>query len=212
MALSPSPIVATDVIVTGAVLDDATQILVALPTERPGVHVPDPLELCALAGSATGALSCTQVRISDDEVLFGPHPEVMKAGAGGGTGGLQTSTLAMGLASASIETLRDEGVRRPNLAPIAAAFDLRWRSAVETLMRLATSLDASQTETLRREANDLVLQSTQAALAAIKGTGFVAGHPVGRRAMEALFFLVWSCPQGVLQAHLCDWASSDTIA
>jgi hypothetical protein len=51
-----------------------------------------------------------------------------------------------------------------------------------------------------------VLRSTQAALAAAKGAGYVVGHPAGRWCREALFFLVWSCPQPVLSANLCELA------
>jgi hypothetical protein len=59
---------------------------------------------------------------------------------------------------------------------------------------------------LRQRANSLVLRSTQAALAAAKGAGYVVGHPAGRWCREALFFLVWSCPQPVLSANLCELA------
>ena len=59
-------------------------------------------------------------------------------------------------------------------------------------------------EDLRTDANSLVLRSTQAALVAAKGAGFVEGHPVGRWCREALFFLVWSCPQSVQDANLCE--------
>ena len=58
----------------------------------------------------------------------------------------------------------------------------------------------------RARANSLVLRSTQAALAAAKGTGYVEGHPAGRWCREALFFLVWSCPQPVMAANLCELA------
>ncbi len=43
-------------------------------------------------------------------------------------------------------------------------------------------------------------------MTAAKGAGFIEGHPVGRWCREALFFLVWSCPQPVMQAHLCELA------
>jgi alkylation response protein AidB-like acyl-CoA dehydrogenase len=59
---------------------------------------------------------------------------------------------------------------------------------------------------LRQRANSLALRASQAALAAAKGAGYVAGHPAGRLCREALFFLVWSCPQPVLQANLCELA------
>jgi hypothetical protein len=51
-----------------------------------------------------------------------------------------------------------------------------------------------------------VLRATQAALVAAKGAGYVAGHPAGRWCREAMFFLVWSCPQPVLAANLCELA------
>jgi hypothetical protein len=51
-----------------------------------------------------------------------------------------------------------------------------------------------------------VLRATQAALAAAKGAGYIAHHPAGRWCREALFFLVWSCPQSVLAANLCELA------
>ena len=59
---------------------------------------------------------------------------------------------------------------------------------------------------LRQRANSLVLRAAQAALMAAKGTGYVAGHPAGRWCREALFFLVWSCPQHVAHANLCELA------
>ena len=61
-------------------------------------------------------------------------------------------------------------------------------------------------EQLRSAANSLALRSAQAALAAAKGTGYVQGHPAGRWCREALFFLVWSCPQPVMAANLCELA------
>ena len=61
-------------------------------------------------------------------------------------------------------------------------------------------------ESIRQRANSLVLRATQAALSAAKGSGYVVGHPAGRWCREALFFLVWSCPQPVAAANLCELA------
>jgi hypothetical protein len=55
---------------------------------------------------------------------------------------------------------------------------------------------------LRPRANALVLRSTQAALTASKGTGFLLDHPAQRWARQALFFLVWSCPRPAAEATL----------
>ena len=62
------------------------------------------------------------------------------------------------------------------------------------------------TESIRIRANSLVLRMTQAYLAATKGAGFLATHPASRMVREAMFFLVWSCPQPVLTAQLQEFA------
>ena len=76
----------------------------------------------------------------------------------------------------------------------------------KTLLAATVDADSCDTSEIRGAANRLVLRSTQAALTAAKGAGFVEGHPVGKWCREALFFLVWSCPQPVAQAHLCELA------
>jgi len=49
------------------------------------------------------------------------------------------------------------------------------------------------------------LRATQSALAISKGAGFLAHNSIARWTREAMFFLVWSCPQGVAEAHLCEF-------
>jgi hypothetical protein len=61
---------------------------------------------------------------------------------------------------------------------------------------------------LRARANVLALRATQAALTANKGAGFVRPHAAQRRARQALFFLVWSCPRPAAEATLRDLADS----
>jgi hypothetical protein len=74
------------------------------------------------------------------------------------------------------------------------------------LLALAGGEAVCSTEELRTRANSLVLRASQSALGAAKGSGYVVGHPAGRWCREALFFLVWSCPQAVLSANLCELA------
>jgi hypothetical protein len=127
-------------------------------------------------------------------------------GSGAGTGGLQTSTLAIGLASAAIDFLSAQSASRPELANAAAELRREQAGAQANLLALADGQAPCSGEELRARANSLVLRSSQAALAAAKGTGYVVGHPAGRWCREALFFLVWSCPQGVMAANLCELA------
>ena len=198
--------VASQYVVLGAETEDRRQLMLVLPLELPGVEVKPPLELVALSGSCTGAVECHRVEVSQRWLLAGPEPELMRKGGGGATGGLQTSTLALALARAAVDYLLEQARLRPDLAPVASRFQEELELRHAELMELAAGGSPCTKEQLRQGANSLVLRATQAALAAAKGTGFVRGHPAGRWAAEALFYLVWSCPQAVMQANLCQLA------
>ena len=75
-----------------------------------------------------------------------------------------------------------------------------------------TAVDPAERDRLRGAANGLVMRAAQAAVTAAKGAGFVAGHPAERLARESFFFLVWSCPQAVAAATLCELAGLDGAA
>ncbi len=193
-------------IVTGAVLENGQQILVALPTDTPGVSIPCPPKLVGLSASHTGAVHLDHVHLGQEWLLAGPAENVMRSGVGAGTGGLQTSTLAIGLASAAIRYLEDESLQRPELANVATELRSDQFQLETTLLKLSAGKQICTNEQLRAAANSIALRSSQAALAAAKGTGYVVGHPAGRWCREALFFLVWSCPPGVLSTNLCELA------
>lgn len=195
-----------DTIVMGATLDDGRQVLVALDTKLPGVRVAPPELLVALSASQTGRVDCQQVRVPLDRIIAGPVENVMQRGLNAGTGGLTTSTLAIGTADRALRLLEGEAAKRSDLLAPAEALRHEWHDLQNDLLRLADNLPACTTESLRQRANSLVLRASEAALAAAKGAGYVAGHPAGRLCREALFFLVWSCPQPVTTAHLCELA------
>jgi alkylation response protein AidB-like acyl-CoA dehydrogenase len=194
------------VIVTGAALDDGRQILLALPTDAPGVEIPEPPRLVGLSASQTTEVRLHNTRVEHDWLLAGPAENVMRIGIGAGTGGLQTSTLAIGLASAAIDYLDHESLARGDLARPAAELRREHETLEADLLAIAAGESTCTNDELRAQANSLVLRAAQAALAAAKGTGYVVGHPAGRWCREALFFLVWSCPQGVMTANLCELA------
>lgn len=195
-----------DMVVTGATLPDGRHLLLALPTDLPGVVCPPPARLTALTSSDTGPLECRQVRVGRDCLIAGPAADLMSSG-GGATGGLQTSALALGLSQAAVHFLQDQAQRRGELETPARQLHAEAQRLRDSLLQLAEGTAGDHTpQTLRTAANSLVLRSTQAALAAAKGTGFVRGHRAGRWCREALFFLVWSCPQPVVAANLCQLA------
>ena len=197
---------AAAVVVTGASLDDGRQILAAVPTSSNGVEIASGTQLVALSASQTGPIHFKDCLVTHEHVLAGPVNEVMKTGVGAGTGGVQTSTLAVGLANAGIEFLLQESVQRPDLVAPGEALQRESADLRDELLRAAAGEQICSNEELRTRANSLALRSTQAALSAAKGTGYVQGHPAGRWCREALFFLVWSCPQPVINANLCELA------
>ena len=192
-----------DYVVTGATLADDRQVLVTLPMDIDQVTVPPPANLVGLSASQTGQVRLENVHLSRDWFIAGPTPHVMQQGVGAGTGGLQTSTLAIGLATAAVDFLTSESTARADLLQPARQFEEDLNSTRADLLAAASGKSVCTNEQLRIRANELALRSSQAALAAAKGTGYVIGHPVGRWCREALFFLVWSCPQPVMAAHLC---------
>ena len=198
--------VKADVVVVGATLEDGRQILASVPMGQPSIATPAPPQLVALGASKTGRVEFKSHFVPAQQLIGGPIEDVLKQGVGAGPGGLQTSTLAVGLAQAAVDFLRQESVARDDLADAAEALDSEVRQLSHDIERLALGEEVCSNEQLRTRASSLALRSTQAALAAAKGTGFVTGHPAGRWCREALFFLVWSCPQPVMAANLCELA------
>ena len=193
-------------IVIGAEQSDGKQVLVALPKDIPGVTIADGIPLLALTGSQTGEVRCDQVSVDAHYLLAGPQENVLATGPVSATGGFQTSALATGLAIGAIEFIRLESERRSELCKTYESFNRQAIAAKQNLLDLAAGIPVCTNEELRINANSLVLRATQAAMVTAKGAGYVAGHRVGRWCQEALFFLVWSCPQAVANANLCELA------
>ena len=193
-------------VVVGATLDDRRQVLVSLPADLPGVTTPPPARLVGLSASATGELRCERVAVEQKYLVAGPAENVMAGKVGGKTGGLPTSALALGLSTAALDFLALEAAKRADLSQPEESLREELNQARADLLALAEGDEPCTSEAIRARANSLVLRTTQAALAAAKGTGYVVGHPAGRWCREALFFLVWSCPQPVMAANLCELA------
>jgi alkylation response protein AidB-like acyl-CoA dehydrogenase len=188
-----------DVLVAGASLDDGRQVLFALPTDRDGVEIVEAWPLLALTGSSTGPVRLHDVAIGSDDVLAGPVDKVLQQGLPGGAGSLTTSALAVGHAMHCVDRISDEAESRPALDEIARAFEadlVQLKSDLLATSRGEAAPDHTA-DTLRTRATAQALAASQAYLTASKGAGFVAGHPAERLAREAMFFLVWSCPQAV---------------
>jgi alkylation response protein AidB-like acyl-CoA dehydrogenase len=199
-----------DYIITGGTCPDGKQLLVAMPTNSQGVEIQDPPELLALNATQTGSVQLNRVHVREEFLIAGPVEDVMKKGSGGGAGSLTTSALAIGLAAAALKRLASEADKRPDLWDIHEPLAHEWRTLKSDLMSALKGEGADRPqlsmESIRRRANSLALRMTQAYLAATKGAGFLAAHPASRMVREAMFFLVWSCPQPVLTAQLQEFA------
>ncbi|MFL5328274.1 MAG: acyl-CoA dehydrogenase family protein [Gemmataceae bacterium] len=191
-----------EAIVIGGRLADGRQALFLVPTSEPGVFVRPPMDLAALKGSRTSSIRLDQVKLKTECLLNGPAEKVL---TGPGGGGLETSALALGLAGAAIADMHDEAVVRPDLKSVADEFAASHHKARQRLHELASMPALPDTIVdARVECTRLALRATQAHLTAAKGAGFVAPHPAQRRARQALFFLVWSCPRPAAEGLLAE--------
>lgn len=197
---------AADTLVIGAAMEDGRQMLIAVPADAPGVEVGKPAQLVGLSASQTGPVNFQQTFVPHEWLLDGPRPNVMQRGKGANTGGLETSTLAVGLSMAACRYLLQQGGQRDELSQPAEHFEAELVQLREDLIAAASGDPDCNPLKIRARANSLVLRITQAALTSAKGAGYLESHPVGRWCREALFFLVWSCPTGVLSANLCELA------
>jgi alkylation response protein AidB-like acyl-CoA dehydrogenase len=199
-----------DFLVTGGTLADSRQVLAAIPRTQKGVIVEPPAKLLSLSASYTSPVRLDRVLVDRKYLIAGPVEQVMRQGAAS-TGALATSALAAGLTRAATEQLKAEAEQRPELLAICEPLLEECTELSADILRAADREQAANdsalsTEAIRGRANSLVLRATQALLAASKGAGFVQGHFAERAVREAMFFLVWSCPQPVLAAALREMA------
>lgn len=200
----------SDFVLTGGTISDGRQLLALVPTKDPTVSVGAASSLLALNASQTASLTLQGTFIARDRIVAGPIDRVVTS-ATGGTGSVTTSALAVGAAAGVLDHFASEVEKRPELAEIVAPFELE---RVTLSHAIADHLEATSvgstprmnSEMIRQRANSLVLRVSQAFMAASKGAGFVTGHPAERAVREALFFLVWSCPQPVVTAALRQFA------
>jgi alkylation response protein AidB-like acyl-CoA dehydrogenase len=196
-----------DLFVAGAVTADGRQLLVALPANRLGVAVRPAFPLAALQASCTAEVECRSAFVGDDEIIIGPAADVLVTPGQTGTGGLETSALALGQARAALVGLAGEVDHRVDLSEPFDALAEAWSECAASLLSAARGdADAPAPAAVRGQANALALRATQAYLTARKGSGFLRTDPAQRFARQALFFLVWSCPAPVAQAAIRDLA------
>jgi alkylation response protein AidB-like acyl-CoA dehydrogenase len=189
-----------DTIVTGGVTAGDEPLFFIIETAAAGVTIDPPMQLLALSGSRTSA-----VHFNNAPALAVIRPTAARRP---GAGGLTTSALAVGVARRCVAMLRAEAGRRAEIADATASLTEETEILAKRILQaIRAGIDPADRDQLRGEANSLVLRASQAALVASKGAGFVVGHPAELAVREAMFFLVWSCPQAVAAATLCELAA-----
>ena len=184
-------------IVVGAVTEDSRHLLFALPSESPGLEVDPPLTLVALRSTWTTALHCQGVHVPLSDVLAGPAQKVLSRNNHLALG---QAFLAMGLCRSGIDLIAEH--RSDAAASAAASFDAQLQALREQVLSLCQTgrepEAADAAAAIRARCNDLAVRITHAAVALYKGSALLAGHPAQRLAREAMFLLVWSCPNPVI--------------
>ena len=193
-------------VVVGATLPDRRQLLISLPIDLAGVTTPAPRGSSAYRQAARG--SCVARGSPWGGSFSWPdRPRTLwRARSAGKPAACKHRPSRWAWPPPPSISSR----ARPRSGPICRG---RWpacatilETARDDLLGLAAGEQPCTSEGIRARANSLALCAAQSALAAAKGTGYLAGHPAGRWCREALFFLVWSCPQPVMAANLCELA------
>lgn len=183
-------------VVAGAAIE-GKQMLFALPMELDGVRASAPLPLVALSASHTGEVCCDDVFIDRHLLLAGPGENVLSGRRK--TLAIGQSFLALGHARGALELIgqHDSALARTTHDRFSQELNT-LRAQVLNFCNPAGASDPANGPRLRGACNELALRIAHSAVALYKGTGLLAGHPAQRLAREALFLLVWSCPNPVI--------------
>jgi alkylation response protein AidB-like acyl-CoA dehydrogenase len=185
------------VIVGAAVQGSNDQILCAMPTDLPGLQIDSPLPLVALRSTHTASMKLQEVEIEDADIVKGPSENVLSGRQHVLPAG--QAFLALGLCRGAIDLIsrHDSKLARDS----AARFRVELEQLSGDLLLISDLSHPPPPQTVARvrgRCNELAVRITHAAIAIYKGSALLAGHPAQRLAREAMFLLVWSCPNPVI--------------
>ncbi len=185
-------------IVTGATLPDGQQVLFLMERHLSGVTVDPAMQMVALTQTLTASLRLKDVVVEDRWVLRPPSANALAGRRNGLT--LGQTFVATGLCRAALDLIAQHTSDAARSAHGRFAGQLAAvRAEVHALCQPGREADAAAANArLRGTCNDLALRVTHAAVALYKGTALLADHPAQRLAREAMFLLVWSCPNPVI--------------
>jgi alkylation response protein AidB-like acyl-CoA dehydrogenase len=190
--------VMADFIVAGAALPDGQQILFLMESHLSGVTIDRPMQLVALRSTFTTSITFKDVLLDERWLLRGPTQAAL-AGRKKNLA-LGQTFLAMGLCRSALDLIASHDSDRARSAGTRFEQQLtELRQEILTLSQPGREADAGAANArLRGSCNELALRITHAAVTLYKGSALLADHPAQRLAREALFLLVWSCPNPVI--------------
>jgi alkylation response protein AidB-like acyl-CoA dehydrogenase len=182
-------------IVAGAADASGGQILFALPADLPVVTIEPPLAMVALSETWTSRVRCDNVAIDRDLLLLGPAPNVLSLRRKSVP--IPQAFLALGHARGGVDLIAEhDSDRARNLVrKFGEQIDALHGRVVRACQ---PGSDPQVIPLLRGECNELALRVAHAAVALYKGNALLLSHPAQRLAREAMFLLVWSCPDPVI--------------
>ena len=188
-------------LVCGALLDDASQLVVALPAGE-HLEVGAPQDLLAFGGSQTSSVRLQGVQVAPAQLVLGPHADVLASVPRRGTTYVPTF-MALGQARASLEACQPWAAQRGDDAVALLAEVQAELESVGTRAQCAVEAgDVGAATGLRAEANLLVQRAAQLCLALGSGSGYARGALPERLYREAAFWLVWSVGGAILPTTL----------
>ena len=191
----------SDFIVAGAKVQNGDPVVFALPTDRAGVTVRDPMRLAALSAAGTSAVDCRDVKIEAALLLSGPSSDAMTHRKR--SVHISQAFAALGLTRAALALIRDcnNESAATTFTALHQQFDELRRATIATNEK-SDGHDKQTGPLLRSELNNLALRTTHAAITLLKGSSLRLDHPAQRLAREAMFLLVWSSPAAVVDRNL----------
>ena len=188
-------------IVAGATVDDGGQLLFLMQRDLRGVG----LVLRAADGDGRPHADVDRFAAHGrraDRGPLGPSAAVGQRDWPGRRNGLTLGQtfIATGLCRAALDLIARHTSDAARSAHDRFAGQLEAvRAEVHALCQPGREADAAAANgRLRGTCNDFALRVTHAAVALYKGAALLVDHPAQRLAREAMFLLVWSCPNPVI--------------
>lgn len=186
-------------VVAGALVDGPTrqQVLFVLPMKCSGIQISPPMNLVALRSTHTCSIRCDEMELDPRWIIAGPVDNALANRRR--TLPIGQAFLALGLVRGAIELIESHDSDRARM--LSSRFEpqlAELRQRVHEHCGAGAAPDPATSARLRGECNELAIRATHAAVALYKGTALLSDHPAQRLAREAMFLLVWSCPDPVI--------------